>query len=129
MDYGYVYPIAGAEEDLADRAMRWDAEKQDAEWQDRIVRNLRGWKALDESDDECIHSGSNWLSKNLGHNVRYLSSLPSSREERLSIKRSIQSLRRSKTKREHWFTWSMLGSTERRVQRILKLRRMSGMPY
>ena len=108
--------------------MRWESEKLDAEWQDRVLRNLMGWKALDESDDETINPNSNWLSKNLGHKVRDLSSVPSNRDERLTIKRSIQSLRRSKSKREHRFTWSMLGSTERRVQRILKLRRLSIMP-
>ena len=123
-----VYPIPDAGEDLADRIMRWEAEKADQEWQDRVVRNLMGWKALDESDDDCINANSNCISKQIGHKIRPIESVPILREERLSIKRSIQGLRRSKTKQEHRFTLSLLGSTERRVARILKLRRLSNMP-
>ena len=122
------YPIPDAGEDLADRINRWGAEKADQEWQDRCVRNLMGWKALEESDDETISANDSWLCKNLGHKVHELSSLSSSREERLSIKKSIIRLRRSKTKQEHRFTLSMLGSTERRVQRVMKLRRIMNMP-
>ena len=117
MDYGHVYPIAGAEEDLADRIMRLDSEKQDVEWQNQALRRCFGWQS--DPSEETISADSDPVSKQLGFPVRIVSVTP---DEKKSIKRTITESRRRETPAMRRSTERVLGPAKKRARRVEILR-------